>query len=169
MTIKRGQAAMEFLMTYGWAILAVIVVIGVLVAYGFFNPSRLTQETYALNAPFNVRAAVVTGGAAGSANVQLDIINGAGEDITLQGISISGCGNSDPSSGTGDAANIGADNLQGAGTHAMNSGAQEIMILTCSSAITVGNLYKGDIALTYTKSGSSLNLQSTGSVVSKAR
>ena len=28
---KKGQAAMEFLMTYGWAILAAIIVIGVLV------------------------------------------------------------------------------------------------------------------------------------------
>jgi len=31
--IKRGQAAMEFLMTYGWAILAAIIVIGVLAIY----------------------------------------------------------------------------------------------------------------------------------------
>ena len=31
--IKRGQAAMEFLMTYGWAILVAIIVIGVLAIY----------------------------------------------------------------------------------------------------------------------------------------
>ena len=27
---KKGQAAMEFLMTYGWAILAAVIVVGVL-------------------------------------------------------------------------------------------------------------------------------------------
>src|SRR3989344_9416178 len=30
---RRGQAAMEFLMTYGWAILAAIIVIGVIAFY----------------------------------------------------------------------------------------------------------------------------------------
>ena len=34
---KKGQAAMEFLMTYGWAILAAIVVIGALAYFGVFN------------------------------------------------------------------------------------------------------------------------------------
>ena len=33
---KRGQAAMEFLMTYGWAILAAITAIGVLAYFGVF-------------------------------------------------------------------------------------------------------------------------------------
>jgi len=31
----KGQAAMEFLMTYGWAILAAIIVIGILGYYYF--------------------------------------------------------------------------------------------------------------------------------------
>ena len=37
--MKKGQAAMEYLMTYGWAILIVIVVIGALFAMGVFNTS----------------------------------------------------------------------------------------------------------------------------------
>ncbi|MBD3156030.1 MAG: hypothetical protein GF368_05255 [Candidatus Aenigmarchaeota archaeon] len=36
---KKGQAAMEYLMTYGWAILIIIVVIGALFAMGVFNTS----------------------------------------------------------------------------------------------------------------------------------
>ncbi|MFP4151114.1 MAG: hypothetical protein ACLFSS_03825 [Candidatus Aenigmatarchaeota archaeon] len=35
---KKGQAAMEYLMTYGWAILAVVIVGGVLYYYGVFEP-----------------------------------------------------------------------------------------------------------------------------------
>jgi len=34
---KRGQAATEFLMTYGWTILVIMVVIGVLFALGVFD------------------------------------------------------------------------------------------------------------------------------------
>ena len=37
---KKGQAAMEFLMTYGWAILAAVVVIGVLAYFGVFSPGK---------------------------------------------------------------------------------------------------------------------------------
>ncbi len=37
--MKKGQAAMEFLMTYGWAILVVIIAIGSLWYFGALNPS----------------------------------------------------------------------------------------------------------------------------------
>ena len=50
---RKGQAAMEFLMTYGWAILAAIIAIGVLAYFGVFNPSRLAGSAAVLNAPLN--------------------------------------------------------------------------------------------------------------------
>jgi len=37
-SMKSGQSAMEYLMTYGWAILIVIVIISALYAMGVFNP-----------------------------------------------------------------------------------------------------------------------------------
>ncbi|MEM5828527.1 MAG: hypothetical protein QW197_03460 [Candidatus Aenigmatarchaeota archaeon] len=40
MTTKKLQAALEFLMTYGWAILLVIVVVGALYATGMLKPCR---------------------------------------------------------------------------------------------------------------------------------
>ncbi len=36
--MKRGQAALEFLMTYGWAIMAIVIVGAALFALGFFSP-----------------------------------------------------------------------------------------------------------------------------------
>ena len=39
---KKGQAAMEYLMTYGWAILIVIIVAAALYALGIFNPATYT-------------------------------------------------------------------------------------------------------------------------------
>ena len=35
---KKSQAAIEFLMTYGWAILVVIIAIGALTSFGIFDP-----------------------------------------------------------------------------------------------------------------------------------
>jgi hypothetical protein len=42
----RGQASLEFLMTYGWAILVVGVVMVVLWQWGLFTPSGGTKTTY---------------------------------------------------------------------------------------------------------------------------
>src|SRR3989338_5866650 len=51
---KKGQAAMEYLMTYGWAILIVIIVAAALWALGVFNPSTWTQAAATGFAGFGV-------------------------------------------------------------------------------------------------------------------
>ncbi len=38
--MKRGQSALEYLVTYGWAILAIVIVAGVLWYLGVFNPQK---------------------------------------------------------------------------------------------------------------------------------
>jgi hypothetical protein len=43
-TNSRGQAALEFIMTYGWAILAVLVIIGALAYFGVLSPGRFTPD-----------------------------------------------------------------------------------------------------------------------------
>ena len=40
--MKKAQSAMEYLMTYGWAILIVIIVAAALYALGIFNPATYT-------------------------------------------------------------------------------------------------------------------------------
>ncbi len=42
--MKRGQSALEYLVTYGWAILAIVIIAGVLWYFGIFNPSRFAGE-----------------------------------------------------------------------------------------------------------------------------
>lgn len=44
-TGKKAQSAMEYLMTYGWAILIVIIVAAALYALGVFNPATFTGRT----------------------------------------------------------------------------------------------------------------------------
>jgi len=41
---KRGQAALEFLTTYGWAFLVILIMIGALAYFGILKPSRLLPE-----------------------------------------------------------------------------------------------------------------------------
>jgi len=43
---RKGQAAMEYLMTYGWAILVILVVIGVLYWMGILNPKAPEACTF---------------------------------------------------------------------------------------------------------------------------
>lgn len=43
--MKKGQAAMEFLMTYGWAILVVLVAIGALAYFGVLSPGRFLPNS----------------------------------------------------------------------------------------------------------------------------
>jgi hypothetical protein len=39
--MRKGQAALEFLTTYGWAFLVILVMIGALAYFGVLNPSKL--------------------------------------------------------------------------------------------------------------------------------
>ncbi|MBW2972431.1 hypothetical protein KY359_05330 [Candidatus Woesearchaeota archaeon] len=85
---KRSQAAMEFLMTYGWAILVVLAAIVALAYFGVMSPSRFFPEACTLPA---------TGGMAcldfkvTSDSAYLLIINSGGRDYTINNISVGDC------------------------------------------------------------------------------
>jgi len=76
--VKRAQAAMEFLMTYGWAILVVLVVIGALAYFGVLNPSQLLPEKCTLPIGFNCKDFRVN-----SSSIKVDIENGAGRGVRI--------------------------------------------------------------------------------------
>ena len=42
--MKKGHTALEYLITYGWAILVILVVLAVLWYYGIFDPSKWAGE-----------------------------------------------------------------------------------------------------------------------------
>jgi hypothetical protein len=41
---RRGQAALEYLVTYGWGFLVILVVLGGMAYFGYLSPSRYTPE-----------------------------------------------------------------------------------------------------------------------------
>lgn len=52
----KGQTALEYLITYGWAILVILVVLAVLWYYGIFNPAKWSEgySTCANTTNYNV-------------------------------------------------------------------------------------------------------------------
>ncbi|MBW2977942.1 hypothetical protein KY331_03795 [Candidatus Woesearchaeota archaeon] len=89
---KKAQAAMEFIMTYGWAILVVLVAIGALAYFGVLSPAKFLPERCQLQAGLYCKSFKVT-----TSGTELIIQNTLGKDITVQTINItgeSGCVNS---------------------------------------------------------------------------
>ena len=81
MLFKRAQAAMEFLMTYGWAILVVLIVVGALAYFGVLNPQNLIPEKCVFPTMLTCQDYLVTPGASGTISVKL--VNGAGQDMSI--------------------------------------------------------------------------------------
>ncbi len=51
--LKKAQAAMEFLINYGWSILVVLVVFGAMTYFGVLNPSKMLPDTCTMPAGFS--------------------------------------------------------------------------------------------------------------------
>ena len=86
MFAKRAQAAMEFLMTYGWAILVVLIVVGALAYFGVLNPQNLIPEKCVFPTMLTCSDWKVTPGATGT--IQLILVNGGGKDMTISNVSV---------------------------------------------------------------------------------
>lgn len=51
--MKKGQAAVEFLMTYGWAVLMLLTIVGAFTYLGFTNPDQFLQNKCTVTTGFN--------------------------------------------------------------------------------------------------------------------
>ncbi len=80
---KKGQAAMEFLMTYGWAILVVLVAIAALAYFGVTNINTpLVERTYFGPKLSNIANAYVTS----DGKIEFAIKNTIGQTINITDI-----------------------------------------------------------------------------------
>lgn len=78
---KRAQAAMEFLMTYGWAILVVLVVIGALAYFGVLNPSSMLPSKCTTEMGLSCSDYRITNN-----SITVKLLNGRGQDIVVRNI-----------------------------------------------------------------------------------
>lgn len=84
MEYKRGQAAMEYLMTYGWALLVIVLVLGALIYLGVLNPGARVQDNCNLPIGFKCEVASLRG----DGTLSLKITNQ--QAITLYNVQV-GC------------------------------------------------------------------------------
>lgn len=148
---RRGQAAMEFLMTYGWAILAAIIVIAVLAIY--FRPSSLTPKQAVVSAPFYAVATSVN-----TTSVLLELRNNGGESYNNVNVSIT------PTQPTGiscDGTGTGGSDPFVIGT--MPAGQTNVSAFTCTT-MTAGATFQANIKIDYYRTGSSILQSSTGTL-----
>jgi hypothetical protein len=73
---KSGQAALEFLTTYGWALLVILVMIGALLYFGVLNPSKVLPTRCNIGPGFVCNDFQITEG-----SFQLIATNKVGEPI----------------------------------------------------------------------------------------
>jgi len=144
---KKGQAAMEFLMTYGWAILAAIIVIAVIAIY--FRPSNLVQNSVMVTSPF-----YGVGVTFSATQIQIEVKNNGGEDITTSAATLSF---NSPSGGVCDSAT---------GVGALSAGSTQILTFA-NCNLNAGDTVNADVVISYTRPDSTLTLPSTGSISGK--
>ena len=85
--IKRikAQAALEFLTTYGWAFLVILIMIGTLAYFGILNPSRILPNRCNFGAEFQCLDYQIS--SAGTYKIRLK--NNAGEPIDVSSMTLS--------------------------------------------------------------------------------
>jgi len=83
---RKSQAALEFIMTYGWAILVVLVAIGALAYFGVLSPDRFLPSRCSLQSGIACLDHKVT-----ATSIEVFVKNGLGYDITVQKIQAEQC------------------------------------------------------------------------------
>jgi len=82
---RKSQAAMEFLMTYGWAIMVVLLALGALAYFGVLNPQNILPEKCTFPTGFHCQDYLVN---ANSSEVALRFTNGKGEGMIILKIEV---------------------------------------------------------------------------------
>src|SRR3989344_6602038 len=83
---RKSQAALEFLMTYGWAILVVLVAVGALAYFGVLSPDKFLPAKCTLQSGLACLDHKAT-----ATSIQINIQNSLGRDITVDRVTASQC------------------------------------------------------------------------------
>lgn len=159
---KKGQAAMEFLMTYGWAILVVLIAIGALAYFGVLNPSRFLPNSCTISNQF----ACETGDfQANSTGVTIIMRNGRGVDVTNWRVNLTYVDSAGTTASCSTFTVLVTDTYTGVN---VTDGQKQAFYLNCANMPSKGAKFKGDMIIFYTDSGSTLGQrQATGTLVTK--
>jgi len=147
---KKAQAAMEFLMTYGWAILVVLAAIGALAYFGVLSPDKFMPSKCMVTGGFSCVEYKIT-----TTQVRFYLQNNLGADANITLVNVT---NSNGVQCTVDGDPVWLNNGQKTTSSFNVSG------LNCLT----GNSFKGNIEVTYQKSEETETHIASGSISGKA-
>ena len=81
--IRRGQAALEFLTTYGWAFLVILVMIGALAYFGVLDPTRFLPQRCQFGAELHCERFSID---SASQEANFELTNSLPEDIFVDAV-----------------------------------------------------------------------------------
>ena len=140
--LRKSQAAMEFLMTYGWAILVVLAAIAALAYFGVLSPEKFLPEKCVLAPGLACVSHKVE-----PAQITLIISNGLGRTITVTSVEVGSC--------------------SGAFASDMLSGNETTFTITSCSNGASKDAFKADITLGYTEKTTGLTKTVYGDIATK--
>ena len=139
---KKSQAALEFIMTYGWAILVVLVAIGALASFGVLDPGKFLPN----------RCLIAQGIAcidhkATATSLVISVKNSLGHDVTVDAVKAQAC-----------------TALGSQGTLVNGATNPTTYTLTC---VNSGSKYNGQVNITYTNPDTSQQHNAEGQVTTR--
>jgi hypothetical protein len=134
----KGQAAMEFLMTYGWAILAAVIAIAALAYFGVF--SQNVPELCTINAPLGCQDSKIN-----ITGANLIVSNNVGSSLEISNFTVLGCGEYSPGV-----------------PFTLSAGVEEAINVDCT--LSEGDTFSGSIYVEYLRAGDTFEKSTTGRV-----
>ena len=141
---KKSQAALEFLMTYGWAILVVLVAVGALAYFGVLSPDKFLPSKCVLQPGIGCVDFKVSGA---TNIISVVLQNSLGYDL---------------SSITVKAENCGTDSAPAT----LTNGQKTTYDITCSPVLS-GSKYSGALNVTYTITDTGLSHTNQGTLTAR--
>ncbi|NQU79175.1 hypothetical protein HQ545_05395 [Candidatus Woesearchaeota archaeon] len=141
---KKAQSAMEFLMTYGWAILVVLAAVAALAYFGVLSPTKFLPESCVIGSTsgFSCLDFKVTSDAA-----FLLIMNSGGRNFVVHNITIDSCTSSFDRS--------------------MPNGDKQVFNITGCDFGNKGDSVKKDLIIDYSDQMSGFQKSVTGTITAK--
>jgi len=139
---RKSQAAMEFLMTYGWAILVVLAAIAALAYFGVLSPEKFLPEKCLLQTGFTCISSKIE---VGQSTVVLS--NSQGKSITIDTIAIGSCSTA-------------------FGISMLPEDEFTFVVTGCSNGV-IKDVFKGEVIIKYTETRTSLTKTAYGNIATK--
>ena len=143
--LRKSQAALEFIMTYGWAILVVLVAIGALSYFGVLSPDRFLPSKCTLQAGIACVDHKAEDFGAGNSEVSITIRNSVGYDMSNIIMRASSC-------------------TSASSTYPLLRNGEDPKSFTASGCTFTGRKYSGQVNVTYTNAATRITRIAQGSI-----